>query len=104
MVLSNEKVKFYISGEEMQSLNLSFGVDGIDSDAYEYNEMLVLAATLDDYLEPEPGDIVWAKLTGLCFTASLFPLFPSFSHSFVTRKKCPCKKNEMTCGFSNKER
>ncbi|XP_022150376.1 histone-lysine N-methyltransferase ATX2 isoform X2 [Momordica charantia] len=64
LILSNEKVKFYISGEEMQSLNLSFGVDSVDSDAYDYNEMLVLAASLDDCLEPEPGDIVWAKLTG----------------------------------------
>ncbi|TYK23920.1 histone-lysine N-methyltransferase ATX2-like isoform X2 [Cucumis melo var. makuwa] len=64
LILSNEKVKFHISGEEMQTLNLNFGVDSVDSDAYDYNEMLVLAATLDDCLEPEPGDIVWAKLTG----------------------------------------
>ncbi|XP_038884706.1 histone-lysine N-methyltransferase ATX2-like [Benincasa hispida] len=64
LILSNEKVKFHISGEEMQSLNLNFGVDSVDSDAYDYNEMLVLAASLDDCLEPEPGDIVWAKLTG----------------------------------------
>lgn len=82
MVLSNEKVKFYISGEEMQSLNLSFGVGSVDSDAYDYNEMIVLAASLDDCLEPEPGDIVWAKLTGMCFISSRFPFFPT-----IRRKK-----------------
>lgn len=88
MILSNEKVKFLISGEEMQSLNLNFGVDSVDSNAYDYNEMLVLAATLDDCLEPEPGDIVWAKLTGLWFISSslFFSLFPRFFLFFFILK------------------
>ena len=29
------------------------------------DEMLVLAASLDDSQELEPGDIIWAKLTGM---------------------------------------
>ncbi|KAL6188922.1 hypothetical protein ACLB2K_040313 [Fragaria x ananassa] len=64
LVLSNEKVKFYISREEMESLNLSCSLKNMDSDVYDYNEMVVLAASLDDCQELEPGDIIWAKLTG----------------------------------------
>ncbi|XP_004298031.1 PREDICTED: histone-lysine N-methyltransferase ATX2-like [Fragaria vesca subsp. vesca] len=64
LVISNEKVKFYISREEMESLNLSCSLKNMDSDVYDYNEMVVLAASLDDCQELEPGDIIWAKLTG----------------------------------------
>ncbi|XP_062170462.1 histone-lysine N-methyltransferase ATX2 isoform X1 [Alnus glutinosa] len=64
LILSNEKVKFYISHEEMQRLNLSCSVKSMDGDVYDYNEMVVLAASLDDCQELEPGDIIWAKLTG----------------------------------------
>jgi hypothetical protein len=65
LILSNEKIKFYISYEEMQRLNLTCSVKSTDGDAYEYNEMLVLAASLYDCQELEPGEIIWAKLTGL---------------------------------------
>lgn len=64
LILSNEKIKFYISYEEMQRLNLTCSVKSTDGDAYEYNEMLVLAASLYDCQELEPGEIIWAKLTG----------------------------------------
>lgn len=72
LILSNEKVKFYISHEEMQRLNLSCSVKSMDGDVYDYNEMVVLAASLDDCQELEPGDIIWAKLTGLCFIFVFF--------------------------------
>ncbi|KAJ6956317.1 histone-lysine N-methyltransferase ATX2-like [Populus alba x Populus x berolinensis] len=64
LMLSNEKVKFFISGEEMERLNLSVCVKSIDGDRNYYNEMVVLAASLDDCQDLEPGDIIWAKLTG----------------------------------------
>ncbi|XP_024026210.1 histone-lysine N-methyltransferase ATX1 isoform X1 [Morus notabilis] len=64
LILSNERIKFYISCKEMESLNLSCSLNSVDSDFYDYNEMVVLAASLDDCQEVEPGDIIWAKLTG----------------------------------------
>ncbi|KAG6667557.1 hypothetical protein CIPAW_01G108600 [Carya illinoinensis] len=64
LILSNEKIKFYISHEEMQHLNFSCSVNSMDGDTYDYNEMVVLAASLDDCQDLEPGDIIWAKLTG----------------------------------------
>ncbi|KAF2322266.1 hypothetical protein GH714_009861 [Hevea brasiliensis] len=36
----------------------------LDGDNYDYDEMVVLAAVLDDCQDLEPGDIIWAKLTG----------------------------------------
>lgn len=66
LTLSNERIKFHISGEEMESLNLTRSLKSMDTDVYDYNEMVVLAAILDDYEELEPGDIIWAKLTGTC--------------------------------------
>lgn len=65
LILSNEKIKFYISQEEIERLKLSVSSNNIDNDGYDYNEMVVLAATLDGCQEPEPGDIIWAKLTGV---------------------------------------
>lgn len=64
-ILSNEKIKFYISQEEMDRLKLSVSANNTDNHGYDYDEMVVLAATLDDCQEPEPGDIIWAKLTGV---------------------------------------
>ncbi|XP_031271305.1 histone-lysine N-methyltransferase ATX2-like isoform X2 [Pistacia vera] len=64
LILSNEKIKFYISQEEIDRLKLTVSANNMDNDGYDYNEMVVLAATLDDCQEPEPGDIIWAKLTG----------------------------------------
>lgn len=64
IALANEKIKFYLSPNEMQQMNLKYSIKSMDSDACDYEEMVVLAASLDDCQEPEPGDIVWAKLTG----------------------------------------
>ncbi|GAY48864.1 hypothetical protein CUMW_114940 [Citrus unshiu] len=64
LILSNERIKFYISQEEMDCLKLSFSINNVDNDGYDYDEMVVLAASLDDCQELEPGDIIWAKLTG----------------------------------------
>lgn len=64
VILSNEKMKFYVSREDMQRLNLNFGVGSMESDGLDFSEMVVLAASLDGQ-ELEPGDIIWAKLTGL---------------------------------------
>lgn len=72
LVLSNERIKFYISREGMESLKLSCSHNSVDSDLYDYNEMVVLAASLNDCQEVEPGDIIWAKLTGMCFFNLLF--------------------------------
>ncbi|KAM0986249.1 hypothetical protein ACFX13_013702 [Malus domestica] len=65
LLLSSERIKFYISREEMESLSLSCSPKSTNSDVYDYNEMVVLAASLDDCQELEPGDIIWAKLTGV---------------------------------------
>lgn len=65
----------------MQHLNFSCSVNSMDGDTYDYNEMVVLAASLDDCQDLEPGDIIWAKLTGLClifvFCLLAFNLFLS---------------------------
>lgn len=74
LILSNERIKFYISCKEMESLNLSCSLNSVDSDVYDYNEMVVLAASLDDCQEVEPGDIIWAKLTGRCFVYHIFSM------------------------------
>lgn len=55
----------------MESLNLSYSLKSMDNDVYDYNEMVVLAASLDDCQELEPGDIIWAKLTGVCLISVL---------------------------------
>lgn len=63
--LSNERVKFYVSSEEMQSLKLRYMDKSSESDGIDVNEMVALAASLDDCHELEPGEIIWAKLTGM---------------------------------------
>lgn len=70
MILSNERVKFYISLEEMQCLKLRSSDKCPEGDAIDVNEMVVLAASLDDCEELEPADIIWAKLTGIVFVLS----------------------------------
>ncbi|CAI0397255.1 unnamed protein product [Linum tenue] len=64
VMLSKEKVKFFISREEMEELNLSYSTKSSNDGSHEYEEMVVLAASLDDCQELEPGDVIWAKLTG----------------------------------------
>ncbi|KAK1402555.1 Histone-lysine N-methyltransferase ATX2-like [Heracleum sosnowskyi] len=60
LVLSNERISFHVSPEEMQQLNLSC-VRHPDVD-----DMVALAATLDhcSHADPSPGDMIWAKVTG----------------------------------------
>lgn len=64
LILSNEKIKLYVSQEDMQHLNLTCCDKKTDTDGLDYSEMVVLAASLDDCQDLEPGDIIWAKLTG----------------------------------------
>ncbi|XP_042480211.1 histone H3-lysine(4) N-trimethyltransferase ATX1-like [Macadamia integrifolia] len=64
LILSEEKVKFYLSREEMRRLNLRYSVKTVDINGLDYGEMVVLAAGFEDCQELEPGDIIWAKLTG----------------------------------------
>lgn len=64
LILMDEKVKFHISSEEMQHLNLKYDVSSMEKKGLNYNEMLALAASFDDCQDLEPGDLVWAKLTG----------------------------------------
>lgn len=64
LVLSNERIKFYLSSEEMQRLKLKSSDKSSEADGIDVDEMVVLAASLDDCQELEPGDIIWAKLTG----------------------------------------
>jgi hypothetical protein len=63
-MLSNERIKFYLSSEEIQHLKLKSSDKSSEADGIDVNEMVVLAASLDDCQELEPGDIIWAKLTG----------------------------------------
>lgn len=69
LILSNEKIKLYVSQEDMQHLNLTCCDKKTDTDGLDYSEMVVLAASLDDCQDLEPGDIIWAKLTGLLVVA-----------------------------------
>ncbi|KAK6930634.1 SET domain, partial [Dillenia turbinata] len=64
LIISNEKIKFNISKEEMESLNLNYSIKGTDNDGFDYSEMLVLAASLDSCQDLGPGDVIWGKLTG----------------------------------------
>uniref|UniRef100_A0A1D1Z907 Histone-lysine N-methyltransferase ATX2 n=1 Tax=Anthurium amnicola TaxID=1678845 RepID=A0A1D1Z907_9ARAE len=57
----NERIKFYISRLEMQSLKLKHGTE---KEVMAHDEMLAMAAILNDCQDLEPGDLVWAKLTG----------------------------------------
>lgn len=66
MILANERIKFFISPEEMKRLKLSYGVQNSDADSRDIDEMVVLAASLDDSHDLDPGDIIWAKITGMC--------------------------------------
>lgn len=52
----------------MQQLQLSYGVPCPDTSNCDVDEIIDLAASLDDCcdLDPSPGDIIWAKVTGRC--------------------------------------
>ncbi|MQM04932.1 hypothetical protein Taro_037735, partial [Colocasia esculenta] len=59
--LAKEGVKFYISRVDMRRLNLKHGAE---KEMMAHDEILSLAAILNDCQDLEPGDLVWAKLTG----------------------------------------
>lgn len=67
LVLSAEKIKFHLSSAGMQNLNLNYDLSSLEQNGPTYNEMLALAATVDDNQSLEHGDVVWAKLTGNVF-------------------------------------
>lgn len=66
LILSNENVKYHVSRNDMERLKLSYAKvhDNNVSDC-NVEEMLALAASMNDCQDFEPGDIVWAKLTGI---------------------------------------
>ncbi|KAJ1435470.1 Zinc finger, PHD-type [Sesbania bispinosa] len=65
LILSNENIKFHVSRDEMKHLKLSYAkVRDSNVSDYDIEEMLALAASLDDCQDFEAGDIIWAKLTG----------------------------------------
>ncbi|CAK9167735.1 unnamed protein product [Ilex paraguariensis] len=64
LILANERIKFYLAAEDMQRLKLSYSLKGSEADGLAVNEMVALAASLDDFHELEAGDIIWAKITG----------------------------------------
>ncbi|BAT83120.1 hypothetical protein LR48_Vigan03g008900 [Vigna angularis] len=65
LILSNENIRFHVSRDEVKHLKLNLAKvrDNNVSD-YDVEEMLAMAASLDDCQDFEPGDIIWAKLTG----------------------------------------
>lgn len=67
LTLSNENIKYHVSRKDMERLKLSYAkVRDSNVSDYDVEEMLALAASMDDCQDFEPGDIIWAKLTGLC--------------------------------------
>ncbi|TVU10902.1 hypothetical protein EJB05_44457 [Eragrostis curvula] len=60
--LADERIKFSISSEEMKSLNLKFGISNQDKKGHD--ELVALAFSVHDYQSRDPGDLVWAKITG----------------------------------------
>ncbi|KAK6914387.1 hypothetical protein RJ641_021708 [Dillenia turbinata] len=64
LIISNEKIKFHISKDEVESLNLNYSIKGTNNDGFDYSEMAILAASLDSCQDLGPGDVIWGKLTG----------------------------------------
>ncbi|CAN4090750.1 unnamed protein product [Withania somnifera] len=64
LLLSNERIKFSVSFEEMNRLKLRPSDTSPETDGIDVDELIVLAASLEDCEALDPGDITWAKLTG----------------------------------------
>ncbi|XP_042459563.1 histone-lysine N-methyltransferase TRX1-like isoform X1 [Zingiber officinale] len=64
LILLNEKIKFHLSCVEMKDLCLKCGVPNLEKKGLNYNELLALALNFHDCQGLEPGELVWAKLTG----------------------------------------
>ncbi|XP_010457683.1 PREDICTED: histone-lysine N-methyltransferase ATX2-like isoform X2 [Camelina sativa] len=64
LALRREKIKFLISRDEMELLNMKFGTNDVAVDGQDYDELVILAASFEECQDFEPKDIIWAKLTG----------------------------------------
>ncbi|WOK95128.1 histone-lysine N-methyltransferase TRX1-like [Canna indica] len=64
LILLNERVKFHLSCEDMEHLRLKCGVTNLEKKGLNYNELLALALSFHGCQDLEPGELVWAKLTG----------------------------------------
>ncbi|CDY19078.1 BnaA04g18180D [Brassica napus] len=64
LVLYREMIKFFVSREEMELLHLKICTNDVTVGVRDYEEMVVLAANLEDSQDFGPGDIIWAKLSG----------------------------------------
>ncbi|CAA7015002.1 unnamed protein product [Microthlaspi erraticum] len=64
LALDCEKIKFFVSREEMELLHMKVCINDVTVGGRDYDDMVVLAATLEGCQDFEAGDIVWAKLAG----------------------------------------
>ena len=64
LALRREMIRYLISREEMERLDLKFGSNDVAVGGQDYDEMVVLAASFEGCQDFEPRDIIWAKLTG----------------------------------------
>lgn len=60
---SEERMKFNISAAEMLQLNLKCGSTNLEKNLH--NELIGLAMNFHDCQDLDPGDVVWAKITGI---------------------------------------
>jgi hypothetical protein len=72
LALRREKIKFLISRDDMELLNMKFGTNDVVVDGQDYDELVILAASFEECQDFEPRDIIWAKLTGECFKPNRF--------------------------------
>ncbi|KAK9138608.1 hypothetical protein Sjap_009202 [Stephania japonica] len=63
LTFSREKIKFHVCEDEMELFKLKPFLTK-EENILDYDEMAALAANFDDCQELEPGDLIWAKLTG----------------------------------------
>jgi hypothetical protein len=61
--ISQERMKFNISAAEMGQLNLKCGSTNLEKNLH--NELIGLAMSFHDCQDLDPGDVVWAKVTGM---------------------------------------
>ncbi|KAL0740703.1 hypothetical protein Bca4012_082216 [Brassica carinata] len=64
LFLDREMIRFFVSREELEMLHLKICTNDVTVGVRDYDEMVVLAANLEDSQDFGPGDIVWAKLSG----------------------------------------
>ncbi|KAF3577251.1 hypothetical protein DY000_02034964 [Brassica cretica] len=64
LLLDREMIKFFVSREEMELSHLKICTNDVTVGVRDYDEMVVLAANLEDSQDFAPGDIIWAKLSG----------------------------------------